>query len=327
MAALMKSVGAAAQAMPLAAYFDEVGLPHDSGPTIALIYADGLIQRGKSTDNPLGGAGVLGADTVIDAFRAAQHDPSVRAILFRIDSPGGSAVASESIWRAVVRARQAGKPVVVSMGNVAGSGGYYIAAAADRIVAEPGTLTGSIGVVAGKLLIDGLMQKAGASWDAVQIGDDAAIFSPLQEFSPQGYQRFEAFLDAVYAGFKARVAEGRKLTPDQVEDIAKGRVWTGEQAKARGLVDALGGYSLALTLTKQAAHIPGDQNVTVKLFPPPRSNVTTVLARLVGGAVETDGPATLALSRLTTVIHPLLERLALAARSTDALVMPAIEVR
>ena len=147
------------------------------------------------------------------AFRAAVRDTAVRAILFRIDSPGGSVVASESIWREVVFARERGKPVIVSMGDVAGSGGYYVAAPADKIVAEPATLTGSIGVLAGKLVVADLFKKLGMSTDSAQIGANAAMFSSTSEFSAHAHSRLEAFLDETYKGFKDHVATGRHMTP------------------------------------------------------------------------------------------------------------------
>src|SRR6516165_7798827 len=155
--------GSGAELTGLTTYLDRAGRPHREGSTIALIYGSGLIQRAASSANPLTESNVMAATEITRAFRAAVRDPAVRAILFRIDSPGGSVVASESIWREVVFARERGKPVVVSMGDVAGSGGYYVAAAADKIVAEPATLTGSIGVLAGKLVVSDLFQKLGMS--------------------------------------------------------------------------------------------------------------------------------------------------------------------
>src|SRR5439155_9559297 len=147
----------------LTTYLDRAGRPHREGATIALIQGSGLIARGASSTSPLTGSNVMAANEISRGFRAAVRDPSVRAILFRIDSPGGSVVASESIWREVVFARERGKPVVVSMGDVAGSGGYYVAAPADKIVAEPATLTGSIGVLAGKVVVADLFKKLGIS--------------------------------------------------------------------------------------------------------------------------------------------------------------------
>lgn len=298
-AAAIARGGANTETLPLTAYLSRVERPHRSGPTIALIFGTGLIQPGSGGGNGLGGGTTMGADTVVRAFDRAADDASVKAILFRIDSPGGSASASETIWRAVARAREKGKPIVVSMGDVAGSGGYYIAAAADKIVAEPATLTGSIGVVAGKFVTSGLWNKLGVTWDSVNAGSNAAMFSETEDFTPEGKARFETFLDDVYAGFKNRVAQGRKLDDAAVEKVARGRVWTGEDAKARGLVDALGGASTALSLAKQAAGIPDNQDVTLKLFPPP-ATARQLLARALGRAtdddaeVETGGIGTLA---------------------------------
>src|SRR5204863_4260846 len=157
-----------AELMSLSGYLDGAGRTHDSGSKIALIYGTGLITAGGGSATPLSGDSEMSAREVSRAFRQAVRDSEVRAILFRIDSPGGSAVASETIWREVVRAREHGKPVIVSMGEVAGSGGYYVAAPADKIVAEPATLTGSIGVLAGKLVISELLHKLGITGDSVE---------------------------------------------------------------------------------------------------------------------------------------------------------------
>ncbi|MGH6980189.1 MAG: signal peptide peptidase SppA, partial [Stellaceae bacterium] len=209
----------------------------------------------------------VGADTLARAFREATNDPKVRAIVFRVDSPGGSAVASETIWEATLYARQRHKPLIVSMGDLAASGGYYISANADKIVAEPGTLTGSIGVVGGKYVIAGLSDKLGITWDSAQIGAHAGIASITQDFSPDGKALFERSLDHFYIGFKSRVAQGRKFDADKVEEVAKGRVWTGEQARDNGLVDVLGGFDVALDLAKHAAGIDIGSDVTLVPFP------------------------------------------------------------
>src|SRR6202011_2282066 len=206
--------------------------------------------RTASSTNLLIGSSGMAATEITRAFRAAVRDSKVRAILFRVDSPGGSVVASESIWREVVFARERGKPVVVSMGDVAGSGGYYVAAAADKIVAEPATLTGSIGVLAGKVVVADLFKKLGVSTDSAQIGANAAMFASTSEFSAREHSRLEAFLDDAYKGFKDHVADGRHMTQEEVEKVAKGRVWTGADAKAHGLVDELGGFAVALRLAK-----------------------------------------------------------------------------
>src|SRR5262249_42837273 len=245
--------GSGAEPTGLTTYLDRVGRPHSEGAKIALIYGSGLIQRGAGSASPLTGSKVMAANEVTRAFRAAVRDRGVRAILFRVDSPGGSVVASESIWREVGFARERGKPVVVWMGDVAGSGGYYVAAAADKIVAQPATLTGSIGVLAGKIVVADLFKKLGVSTDSAQIGANAAMFSNTSDFSEGAHGRLEAFLDETYKGFKDHVASGRQMTQEAVEEAAKGRVWSGEDAKARGLVDALGGYDVAMRLAKEAA--------------------------------------------------------------------------
>ncbi|HXA71692.1 MAG TPA: signal peptide peptidase SppA [Stellaceae bacterium] len=303
-------------------YLDRAGRPHEKGPTIALIYGTGLIQRGSSTTNPFSASGLMGADTVSRAFDKAAGDGEVKAILFRVDSPGGSAVASETIWRAVLRAHQSGKPVIVSMGAVAGSGGYYIAAPADKIVAEPATLTGSIGVLAGKFVLSGLFEKLGIGWGAVQEGASADMFSTLKDFSPPEKQRFEEFLDAAYGTFKDRVAQGRKLSADAVETVAKGRVWTGEDAKARGLVDELGGFSTALRVAKQAAKIADDQDVSLKLYPRAET-VGETLGRLLGRRPpDEDTTGADALSQRIAQFRALLGQMELASQPAGAALMP-----
>jgi len=323
-AARARAGGIAALLRPLP-YLDRAGRPNNEGPTIALIYGTGAIQRGGSEDRPLSGDGILGADAVAHAFRSALADPAVRAILFRIDSPGGSAVASETIWRETVRARQANIPVIVSMGDVAGSGGYYIAASASKIVAEPATLTGSIGVVAGKMLTPGLWDKVGVSWGVVQDGKNAGFFSTLADYDRDGLKHFEDFLDTVYDGFKQRVAEGRHLDMATVEKLAKGRVWTGADAKELGLVDALGGYETALRLARIAAHLDPEAPITLKQYPPARTLREEVVDRLMGRESEEDarvatGGVLTELARIVQLLQPLL-------RQVEALDAPAQPVR
>src|SRR5215469_4337099 len=180
-AAARSRAGAGAELIGVTTYLDRAGRPHREGATIALIYGTGLIERAAGSTNPLTGSNVMAANEIGRAFRAAVRDPKVHAIIFRIDSPGGSVVASESIWREVIRARERGKPVIVSMSDVAGSGGYYVAAPADKIFAHEATLTGSIGVLAGKMVIGGLLQKLGITTDAVQKGANSGMFSPVED--------------------------------------------------------------------------------------------------------------------------------------------------
>ena len=255
----------------------------DDAPAVALIYGLGQIQRGDSDYGGALGGFVMGADTVADAFLAAIEEPDVGAILFRIDSGGGSAVASETIARAVRRAVEAGKPVIVSMGDAAASGGYWIAMGSTAIVAQPGTLTGSIGVVAGKMVVTELSDRLDVHWGMVQRGDNADMWSFLEGYDEAGRARLEAFLDQVYEAFISHVARGRDMPEEKVRAVAAGRVWTGAQAHEFGLVDELGGLMRALDLAKEAAGIAPDQPVELRVFPEPRAPWQEALD-LLGGS-------------------------------------------
>jgi protease IV len=316
--------GSGAELTGLTTYLDRAGRPNREGDTIALIYGSGLIERSAGSDNPLIGSNVMAATELTRAFRAAVRDPAVRAILFRIDSPGGSVVASESIWREVVFARERGKPVIVSMGDVAGSGGYYVAAAADKIVAEPATLTGSIGVLAGKLVVSELFKKLGVSTDSAQIGANAAMFSSTSDFSAWAHNRLEAFLDDAYRGFKDHVASGRHMTQEAVEEVAKGRVWTGEEAKTRGLVDELGGYPAAIRLAKEAAKMPPEASVKLTVFPREKPPLELIFDRLSGKDTDEGGAASGAIERSLRAVAPLIQHLDALLDSPVLLMMPAI---
>jgi protease-4 len=200
----------------------------------------------------------MGSDTVAAALRSATSDDRVRAVLLRVNSPGGSAVASDTIWREVVRTRAAGKPVVVSMSDVAASGGYYISMAADVIVAQPGTLTGSIGVIAGKPVFEEAFGRIGITTDSVSVGRGATMFAPTHPFSEDDWQLINNWLDAIYRDFTGKVASGRRMTVEQVHEIARGRVWTGADAARNGLVDELGGMSAAAGIARRRAGLPAD---------------------------------------------------------------------
>jgi protease-4 len=239
-------------------------LPEPSDRGIALIYANGPIRRGRSARGPLTG-GAMGSDTVAAALRAAAADRRAGAIVLRVNSPGGSYVASDTIWREVVRARQAGTPVVVSMGDVAASGGYFIAMAADAIIAQPGTVTGSIGVLAGKPVTASLLERMGITTDSVTEGAHADMFTTTRPFSKEEWQKLNSWLDRIYADFTSKVASGRKMTPDQVHDVARGRVWTGADAVANGLVDQLGGLDAAMALARRRAGLP--DTAPVRVYP------------------------------------------------------------
>ena len=311
----------------IARYLSATDDDYRSGTVVAILHANGIISRGDSGNSPLSREEGVTSDSFTRAIRAAVADPQVKAILLRIDSPGGSAVASETIWRETVRARDAGKPLIVSMGDVAGSGGYYIAAAADKIVAEPGTITGSIGVVGGKILVGGLYDKLGITTAGVGFGKNSDMFSETTDFSTAGNARFEQSLDEVYAGFKDRVARGRNLSPSRVEDIAKGRIWSGEEAKANGLIDELGGYDVALSLVRTAAKLSKDAPLLLREFPRRRSPVEMVLAALRGNGDADQVTIAPGLVRLMAALDPILRRVELLTAPPGSVTMPAVDFR
>jgi protease-4 len=227
------------------------------GDKIALVYAVGPIMSGKSQTDPFSG-GVMGSTTIVEALRKANDDKQVAAIVLRIDSPGGSAVASDLVWREV---RKLKKPVIASMGDVAASGGYYIAAPGRKIVAQRATLTGSIGVIMAKAITAGAYDKLDVGWDTVQRGEHAGLYSSLSSWEGEDRAAVEASLDHVYGEFKQRVAAGRKLPLERLDDLAGGRVWTGEQALQHRLVDAQGDFEFAFEQACLAAELPTDGTV------------------------------------------------------------------
>lgn len=241
--------------------------PRRRGATVAVVHVAGAIVRGRSRPSPFGRGMAVGSDDIREALDAAASAKRVCAVVMRVDSPGGSAVGSEAIWRAVQRVREGGKPVVVSMGNVAGSGGYYVACGADRIVAQPGTITGSIGVVSGKLLTARAWERIGVRWGELTAGEHADMWSSQSDFSDGQWQRFQRYLDEVYEGFKQRVADGRGLSPTAVEEVAKGRIWSGTDAHDRGLVDELGGLDRAVEAAKSLAGIASGTPVALRVMP------------------------------------------------------------
>lgn len=244
----------------------------DSGPTIAVIEAEGAIQTGTGEASPFGGGADVYSDDVAEALYEAADDDDVRAIVFRVSSPGGSDVASDQILAAMQAAQKEGKPVVVSMGTYAASGGYWISAEADAIVAHPSTLTGSIGVLGGKLAIGPALQRFGVNIDSVDVGGVyAGAFNSDAGFNQAQRAEFSAWMDRIYNGFVGRVAEGRKLPVARVGEIARGRVWTGAQARELRLVDELGGFYAAVNRAKVLAKIDADDEVDLKRFPAAKS--------------------------------------------------------
>lgn len=267
--------GAETPLVPMKDYeqVDPKALGLDTGPKIAVVYAVGVVTTGESGTTVQGQT--MGSETVSQALKDATDDTDARAIIFRIDSPGGSALASDLVWRATQEARKQ-KPVVVSMSDVAGSGGYYIAAGASRIVAQPGTMTGSIGVVMARPNIRGLLARFGINTETISRGKFADLEDLTVPLTAESRQKLVAEMDHIYDVFVSRVSAGRNMTSERVNDIGRGRVWTGAQAKENGLVDELGGFTAAIQAAKQAAGIEATQEVELAFYPQPRTFIERV---------------------------------------------------
>jgi protease-4 len=277
---LVKARAEGAKLLYLGRYLERAGRPHKKGAKIALIYGVGGVHRGKSEYDALFDSPSMGSDTVAAAFRDAVADKKVKAIVLRVNSPGGSYVASDTIWREVVKAKEADKPVIASMGDIAASGGYFVSMAANKIVAQPGTITGSIGVVVGKLLTrEFWLEHTGISWDEVHTSDNATLWTGTHDYSLQQWQKVQDFLDRVYDDFTSKVAQGRQMSVEEVLDVAKGRVWTGAEAKQRGLVDELGGFDVALRLACTEAGLNPNEPFKVTVFPRPKRLIEVLLKR------------------------------------------------
>ena len=245
---------------------------------IALIYADGPIL--PDIDQLFPSTSVIMPSTLKEAFEKARTDDTVRAVVLRIDSPGGSALASDLIWREVMLTQRE-KPVVVSMGDVAASGGYYIAMAAGTIVAHPSTLTGSIGVFGGKLNMKGFYNKIGLTKEIIAHGQNATLYSDYGGFTPTERERVEKMMKTVYKDFVSKAAEGRNKSFDEVDEIAQGRVWTGKQAKALGLVDEFGGLETALSIAKEQAGFADDEEVNLIVLPKQKPFFEQLMERMI----------------------------------------------
>jgi protease-4 len=298
------------------AQVDPQSLGLDRGPKLAVVYATGTITSGESGTSLEGP--MMGAKTVSRALEDAADDAAVRAIVLRVDSPGGSALASDLVWRATQEARKK-KPVIVSMSDVAGSGGYYIAAGASRIVAEPATLTGSIGVVMVRPNIRRLLTRLGINTVTLSRGKFADIGDITAPLSAEGRTKLIAEMDHVYQNFVERVSTGRKLSAERVNEIGRGRVWTGAQAKENGLVDELGGFATAIQAAKEAAGIASRQEVEITFYPRPKS-----LLERVSGWLESDAALSLPASwrRALVSLAPPFE-----AGSVLTMMRESIEVR
>jgi protease-4 len=242
------------------ALIDPTSVGLNRGRKIALIYGIGPIHSGESLYQS------MGSDTIARWIRSAREDRSIAAVVFRVDSPGGSAVASDSIWREVMLCRKE-KPFVVSMSDMAGSGGYWISMAAHKIIAQPQTLTGSIGVLSGKFNLEKLLDKLGITTEKIRTGKRSGLFSPFRGLTEEERQLLKKEILWIYDQFLTKVAEGRKIPKEDVDKIGKGRVWTGSQAKEINLVDEIGGLSTAIEAAKRLAGIAKDEDVRLVVWP------------------------------------------------------------
>ena len=268
-------LGGSAVAVDIAEYAAQRPVADAPAASVALVRAAGLIRRG-------GGSLVDGiaADELAGVLAGIAADPQLKAVVLRLDSGGGSAVASETIRHAVEQVRDKGKPVVVSMGSTAASGAYWIALAADHIVAQPGTLTGSIGVVAGKPDLAEAWRKLGVNWAEISRGANADIWSINKPYSAEAEARVDDLVGWLYGRFTDLVAKGRNLTPERAQEIAKGRVWAGSTALELGLVDELGGLDVALAAVRRALQLPADSPLDVQVRPKPEPPALRLLGLL-----------------------------------------------
>jgi protease-4 len=300
---------------------------HKGKDKIALIYASGAIMPSKDGGgaSPLSGGEPMFADRISSSIRSAAQNEEIAAIVLRMDSPGGSPTAAEAIRRAVVYAREKDKKIIVSMGGAAASGGYWAVVNADHIVAAPATLTGSIGVFAGKMVLEDLWKKLGITWESVNIGENADMWSSQSQFSPTARKRFSALLDHIYDSFVALVAEGRGMTPEEVEKVAQGRVWTGKQALEVGLIDSLGGLEEALQKAKEMAGFKPEEAVPVVQYPPRRSTLELLFELFTESAVSGVPPISTAMP-LPEGAAELLQIWALSRSQTEPLVISPLAI-
>lgn len=292
-AAALERAGEGAELVELTRY---TARPHVGGPVIAVIGGEGAIASGPDRTSPLDNAAGMNSDAISRALLDAAEDDDVKAIVFRVSSPGGSVVASDQIMHALRTAQSKGKKVIVSMGEVAASGGYYVAAEADEIVADATTITGSIGVFGGKIVLGPALEHyASIRTETMSVGSPlVTMFSSEAAFTPAERAAFAGFIDRAYRDFLALVAAGRHLTVAQAREVAKGRVWTGEQAKARGLVDHIGGFTVALARAKALAGIDADDRVQLRFYPSQRSPFEQFQSLFGASAQSAEGLALIA---------------------------------
>lgn len=273
----LKKAGKNARLVELEDYHPDLpklGKSAKGAPLVALIEGQGVIQGGEGSGNPFSNETGIYSDQMSKAILDAAKDKKVKALLIRVDSPGGSAIASDQIWYAIEKAKKEGKKVIISMGQLAASGGYYISAGADAIVAYPTTLTGSIGVYGGKIVLKDTFGMVGYNVEQMKVGGEyTGAYSAVKSFTPEQRAKFRAGMAATYEDFTSIVAKGRKIPLEKVLEIAKGRVWTGEQAKKIGLVDELGGFDTAIAKTRELIGLKKDDKIRLKEFPSPKTEI------------------------------------------------------
>ncbi|MEA2780481.1 MAG: protease [Rhodospirillaceae bacterium] len=316
LAAALQRAGPDAKKFALVDYIDALPDPSSDAKRIAVVYGVGPVVLGTAGNNAPYGGSVMASTTVANALHEAVDDPKIAGIILRVDSPGGSYLAADAIWREVARARQLNRPVVVSMAGVAASGGYFVAAPAAAIVAQPATITGSIGVFSGKFVVKDLLAKLGISVDGVSRGPNALADSPTTDYTPAQWALLETELDRIYGDFLDKVAEGRHLGKDAVRASAKGQIWTGAAAKERGLVDELGGFDTAVTVLRRLAKIDSNVVVALEQYPAPGAGLPAALARMLGAS---DGSVALLqpLTRLQQIAAPAIDAFNMLTGSRD----------
>ena len=321
-AAVQARAGDNAYSMSLDAYAGGLAPLPEPAANVALIYGVGPIESGGGENGVFSDA-TFSAEAFNKALTRAADDPAIHAIILRIDSPGGSYIASDSVRRTVMRAREKGKVVIASMGAFAASGGYFAAMAADRIVAQPGTLTGSIGVFGGKFATEDLWKKLGITWDQVSTGGNAGMWSGIRPFSVSEAARHRAIIDSIYADFTNKVAIDRNIPAERIDAIARGRVWTGEDARELGLVDALGGLSTAIDLAREALDLTKEAPLAVLVLPERRSPLDRALSLLEEGGSISDIAAALGGYVRTDPYEAVLRKLEPVTGDLDAFRTPA----
>jgi len=303
-------------------------LGFDARAEFALIYGTGTIVQGGSGGSAFRSAPAFASETLSQAILEAAEDPNIDAIVLRIDSPGGSALASELIWRAIARARAMGTPVIASFSDVAASGGYYVASGADVIVSDPGTLTGSIGVFALRPVIGGLLEKLEIGIDAITRGKNADFLLSTQKMSPAAFDRLQTSVLDTYRLFLKRVADGRGMSIEEVDKIAQGRVWTGRQALEIGLVDELGGLYTAVRRAKQEVGLAPTDDVYLIPFPKPRSLSVQLREAFLQTGARVAGPDLRWIESLPSPLRQIAEWTRDLPSGTPLLIPPAIiEIR